>query len=59
VVDDAFVVVENIHRHSNEGKSPVQASLQGAREIFVPVISHDDTLRRLGCCMRRSASSGD
>src|SRR6266480_6945432 len=33
VVDDAIVVVENIHRHLEEGKTPVQASLQGAREI--------------------------
>src|SRR5216684_3934018 len=32
VVDDAIVVVENIHRHLEEGKPPVQASLQGARE---------------------------
>src|SRR3954451_12485245 len=39
VVDDAIVVVENIHRHLEEGKSPVQASLQGAREIVGPVIS--------------------
>ena len=34
VVDDAIVVVENIHRHLEEGKSPVQASLEGAREII-------------------------
>src|SRR3977135_4307902 len=33
VVDDAIVGVENIHRHLEEGKTPVQASLQGAREI--------------------------
>src|SRR5262249_9935507 len=33
VVDDAIVVVENIHRHLEEGKPPVQAALQGAREI--------------------------
>ena len=39
VVDDAIVVVENIHRHLEEGKTPVQASLQGAREIVGPVIS--------------------
>ncbi|HTO65889.1 MAG TPA: efflux RND transporter permease subunit, partial [Bradyrhizobium sp.] len=35
----AIVVVENIHRHLEEGKSPVQASLEGAREIVGPVIS--------------------
>src|SRR5204863_7204162 len=30
-VDDAIVVVENIHRHLEEGNTPVQASLQRAR----------------------------
>jgi multidrug efflux pump len=44
VVDDAIVVVENIHRHLEEGKSAVQASLQGAREIVGPVISMTITL---------------
>ena len=44
VVDDAIVVVENIHRHLEEGKSPVQASLVGAREIVGPVISMTITL---------------
>ena len=44
VVDDAIVVVENIHRHLEEGMSPVQASLKGAREIVGPVISMTITL---------------
>jgi multidrug efflux pump len=44
VVDDAIVVVENIHRHLEEGKSPVRASLEGAREIVGPVISMTITL---------------
>ena len=44
VVDDAIVVVENIHRHIDEGKSPFDAALQGAREIAVPVISMTITL---------------
>src|SRR5258708_6243621 len=44
VVDDAIVVVENIHRHLEQGKPPVQASLQGAREIVGPVISMTITL---------------
>ncbi|WP_316214657.1 MULTISPECIES: MexW/MexI family multidrug efflux RND transporter permease subunit [unclassified Bradyrhizobium] len=44
VVDDAIVVVENIHRHLEEGKTPVQAALQGAREIVGPVISMTITL---------------
>ena len=44
VVDDAIVVVENIHRHLEEGRAPVQAALQGAREIVGPVISMTITL---------------
>jgi len=44
VVDDAIVVVENIHRHLEEGKTPVAASLIGAREITGPVISMTITL---------------
>jgi multidrug efflux pump len=44
VVDDAIVVVENIHRHIEEGMSRVQAALQGAREIAMPVISMTITL---------------
>jgi multidrug efflux pump len=38
------VVVENIHRHLEEGKPPVQAAMQGAREIVGPVISMTITL---------------
>jgi len=44
VVDDAIVVVENIHRHIEHGKSKVAASLIGAREIIGPVISMTITL---------------
>lgn len=44
VVDDAIVVVENIHRHIEEGLTPFQASLRGAREIAVPVITMTITL---------------
>ncbi|CAN5122675.1 MexW/MexI family multidrug efflux RND transporter permease subunit [soil metagenome] len=44
VFDDAIFVVENIHRHLEEGKSPVEASLVGAREIVGPVISMTITL---------------
>src|SRR5580698_8605246 len=44
VVDDAIVVVENIHRHLEEGKPPVQAAMIGAREIVGPVISMTITL---------------
>ncbi|MFT0211515.1 efflux RND transporter permease subunit [Pseudomonas sp. F1_0610] len=44
VVDDAIVVVENIHRHIEEGLSPVKASIVGAREIVGPVIAMTITL---------------
>ncbi len=44
VVDDAIVVVENIHRHIEEGLPPVQAALVGAREIVGPVIAMTITL---------------
>ncbi|TBV16218.1 MexW/MexI family multidrug efflux RND transporter permease subunit [Stutzerimonas kirkiae] len=44
VVDDAIVVVENVHRHIEEGRSPVAAALVGAREIAGPVIAMTLTL---------------
>jgi multidrug efflux pump len=44
VVDDAIVVVENIHRHIEEGKTPFNAALEGAREIAMPVVSMTITL---------------
>ena len=44
VVDDAIVVVENIHRHIHEGLSPVKAAIVGTREIIWPVIGMTITL---------------
>jgi len=44
VVDDAIVVVENVHRHIEEGKNPYDAALIGAREIATPVIAMTITL---------------
>lgn len=44
VVDDAIVVVENIHRHIEEGLSPLNAALRGARELVGPVIAMSITL---------------
>ena len=44
VVDDAIVVVENIHRHMEEGTTPLNSALQGAREIAFPVIAMTLTL---------------
>jgi multidrug efflux pump len=44
VVDDAIVVVENIHRHIEEGKTPLDAAIEGAAEIAMPVVSMTITL---------------
>lgn len=44
VVDDAIVVVENIYRHIEIGESPVDAAINGAREIARPVIAMTLTL---------------
>jgi multidrug efflux pump len=44
VVDDAIVVVENVHRHIEEGRSPFNAAIIGTREISTPVISMTITL---------------
>lgn len=44
VVDDAIVVVENVHRHIEEGKTPFDAAIIGAREIATPVIAMTITL---------------
>ena len=39
VVDDAIVVLENITRHMEMGKEKLQASLEGAREIGMTIIT--------------------
>jgi len=39
VVDDAIVVIENIARHIEGGKTPLQAALDGSREIAFTIIS--------------------
>ncbi|WP_414662207.1 efflux RND transporter permease subunit [Horticoccus sp. 23ND18S-11] len=44
VVDDAIVVVENIHRHIEEGLTPINAAIQGAHELVGPVIAMTITL---------------
>ncbi|NND67354.1 MAG: MMPL family transporter [Halioglobus sp.] len=44
VVDDAIVVVENVHRHIEHGATPMEAALQGAREVALPVVSMTLTL---------------
>ncbi len=44
VVDDAIVVLENIHRHVEEGMAPLRAAFQGAREIGFAVVAMTLTL---------------
>ncbi len=39
VVDDAIIVVENVNRHMEEGKSPYDAAIIAARELGGPVIA--------------------
>lgn len=39
VVDDAIVMLENIVRHMEMGKSPLRASIDGAREIGFTIVS--------------------
>ncbi len=39
VVDDAIVMVENITRYIEEGKSPLDAALEGSRQIGFTIIS--------------------
>src|SRR5205814_2964142 len=39
VVDDAIVMLENIVRHLEMGKSPLQAALDGSREIGFTILS--------------------
>src|SRR6266404_2806194 len=44
VAYDSTVVLENVYRHIEEGRTPAQAALIGAREIAGPVISMTLTL---------------
>ena len=61
VVDDAIVMLENIHRHVEEGMTPMKAAFKGSREIgfamiamtitlaavYAPIALHDRQHRRL------------
>lgn len=39
VVDDAIVISENITRHLEMGKSPVDSAVDGTSEVFLPVLT--------------------
>jgi multidrug efflux pump len=44
VVDDAIVMVENVERHLQMGKNPIQAAKDAARELIGPIIAMTITL---------------
>ncbi len=39
LIDDAIVVIENIHRHLEMGKPPMQAAAEGTKEIALAVLA--------------------
>ena len=39
LIDNAIIVLEVIHRHQHEGKPPLQAALDGTREVAAPVLA--------------------
>ncbi|HKI80810.1 MAG TPA: efflux RND transporter permease subunit, partial [Pseudodesulfovibrio sp.] len=43
IVDDAIVVVENIYRHVQDGKGLREAVVDGASEVFLPVLAATST----------------
>ncbi|MGH8561612.1 MAG: efflux RND transporter permease subunit, partial [Nevskiales bacterium] len=44
VVDDAIVMLENIHRHVEQGMPPMQAALVGSKEIGFAIVAMTLTL---------------
>jgi len=44
VVDDAIVVLENVHRHIENGINPREAAVRGSDEIFFAVVAMTITL---------------
>ncbi|MAL32743.1 MAG: multidrug efflux protein, partial [Marinobacter sp.] len=44
VVDDAIIMVENVHRHIEQGESRFDAAINGAREMATPIIAMTTTL---------------
>ena len=44
VVDDAIIIVENIHRHIEDGMKPLDAAIRGARELAWPIVAMSTTL---------------
>lgn len=44
VVDDAIIVVENVHRYIEQGLAPRDAAITAARELAVPIIVMSTTV---------------
>jgi HAE1 family hydrophobic/amphiphilic exporter-1 len=44
IVDDAVVVIENVHRHRTLGLKPLAAAVVGTRQVFFAVIATSATL---------------
>ena len=44
VIDDAIVVIENIHRHAERGVPPQQAAVEGVRQVAFTVVSMTTSL---------------
>jgi multidrug efflux pump len=44
VVDDAIIMLENVHRHIEAGLTPYDAAIKGARELAWPIIAMTTTL---------------
>jgi multidrug efflux pump len=44
VVDDAIIVVENVHRHMEHGATPVHAAVASVRELASPILVMTMTL---------------
>ncbi|WP_312261004.1 efflux RND transporter permease subunit [Candidatus Igneacidithiobacillus taiwanensis] len=44
VVDDAIIVVENVHRHIDEGRSPFDAAIMTGRELGSAIVVMSTTL---------------
>ena len=43
LVDNGIVIIENIYRHMDEGKTPVKAGINGVGEVAWPIISSTAT----------------
>ena len=61
VVDDAIVMIENMARCTERGLTPMQAALEGARQIGFTVVSHHRFAGRRSssrCCSWAASSAG-